>query len=425
MSVIIDKRSVNNRSSNNRERFIKRNKEVIKKSIRDNLGKINIDELDSDKAVRLPITEKEYSIKPRYDNLDRIGVGNKTYRKGDSFRKGSEDKGAGKKGSDGEDGEDSFEFVMNKDEFEEYLFDGLELPDLDKKSIKNSTETVKVHAGFKTTGSPANLSLLRSLKVSIGRTLAMLTGLKEEIEKEEAKQHPNEKRIQELKATLENIPFLTEKDLRYRNYQEEVIETSTGVVFCVMDVSGSMTEDCKELAKIFYILSTLFLRRFYDNFELRFIVYTTQGYELTEKEFFACTKNGGTSVSSALKLVDNIIDKEYDTTQDNIYVIHAGDGGNAPFDDTDAIYTLKEDLLPKLNMFINLIIIPSDNTINLNHLFISSFDQYLIDESRTNKKIRCANLTNKSTIYQVFADVFGKQSILKRTFIAFREFFRG
>ena len=116
-----------------------------------------------------------------------------------------------------------------------------------------------------------------------------------------------EVRIDELRERLGRIPFIDEVDIRYHRHVKEPIPHSKAVMFCLMDVSGSMDQRTKDLAKRFYILLYLFLSRNYDKTEVVFIRHHTSAKEVDEDEFFHSRETGGTLVSCALTLVDEII----------------------------------------------------------------------------------------------------------------------
>lgn len=136
------------------------------------------------------------------------------------------------------------------------------------------------------------------------------------------------KEIAELRAKIDRVPFIDTFDLRYKNYEKRPEPSSQAVMFCLMDVSGSMDQATKDMAKRFYILLYLFLSRTYKNVEVVYIRHHTQAKEVDEHEFFYSQETGGTIVSSALKLMDEVVKERYDPAQWNIYAAQASDGDN-------------------------------------------------------------------------------------------------
>jgi uncharacterized sporulation protein YeaH/YhbH (DUF444 family) len=160
-----------------------------------------------------------------------------------------------------------------------------------------------------------------------------------------------EERIGALRARIERIPYLDPIDLRYRNRVRVPVPTSKAVMFCLMDVSGSMDESRKELAKRFFILLYLFLTRHYERIELVFIRHHTQASEVDEHDFFHARETGGTVVSSALVLMEEIIRARYDPHDWNIYGAQASDGDNWHHDSGRCRELLATQLLPLVRYY--------------------------------------------------------------------------
>jgi len=147
------------------------------------------------------------------------------------------------------------------------------------------------------------------------------------------------------------VPFLDDFDLKFNLHVQEPLPSSKAVMFCVMDVSGSMDQATKEMAKRFFILLYLFLRRNYEKTELVFIRHHTSAKEVDEEEFFYSRETGGTIVSSALKLTKEIIDDRYPIADWNIYVAQASDGDNWNDDSPLCKQILVNQLLPLMSYF--------------------------------------------------------------------------
>lgn len=157
--------------------------------------------------------------------------------------------------------------------------------------------------------------------------------------------------IAELRKKIESVPFIDTFDLRYKNYEKRPIPSSQAVMFCLMDVSGSMDQATKDIAKRFYVLLYLFLNRTYENVDVVFIRHHTQAKEVDEHEFFYSQETGGTIVSSALKLMDEIVAERYPSNEWNIYAAQASDGDNWA-DDSRAVKNCLEQTTANLSVLL-------------------------------------------------------------------------
>ena len=274
--------------------------------------------------------------------------------------------GSGKAGDSGE-GEDDFVFHLTKEEFMQIFFDDLALPRLVRSQLVEMPEMKSQRAGYSSTGTPSNLSVIRSMRGAIGRRVAIGAGSRAELralagklaELPEGSVDPAvllaretlEAQIAALRARLERIPYLDPIDLRFRNRVRLPIPTAKAVMFCLMDVSGSMDEARKDLSKRFFILLYLFLTRHYEKIDLVFIRHHTQAQEVDEENFFRARETGGTVVSSALVLMDEIITERYSQGDWNIYGAQASDGDNWHHDSGRCRELLTESLLPKCRYF--------------------------------------------------------------------------
>jgi uncharacterized sporulation protein YeaH/YhbH (DUF444 family) len=315
MAVYDRRPSGSTKGSESKRRFIERQREHLVKGLDKFLrGKSLKDVKDADevkgKVDRDAIKINSPHSSRRKDEI--VFTGNKKYSRGDEVvipKQGSGSGGAGPGG--GEDSplsEDEFEFILSKEEFRDILFKDLKIPNFLKKSGQGEIVEEVKRAGFTKRGMPGRLHLLKTFQQAIARTLG--SG-KEEIE-------------------------LEEEDLRYRNLVVKTKPDKKAVMFCVMDVSASMAEKEKILAKKFYVLMYLFLTHRYTAVEVRFIRYHSIAREVTEDEFFLGRESGGTYTSKALALVEEIIDRDYDLSTDNIYLTLASDGGDFELDESFA-----------------------------------------------------------------------------------------
>ncbi|MDN3679778.1 YeaH/YhbH family protein [Vibrio tapetis subsp. quintayensis] len=367
MAQFIDRRlNGKNKSTVNRQRFLRRHKEKIKESVSDAVNRRSITNTDTGEDIAIPSKDiNEPAFHQGQGGVrDRVHPGNDQFSPGDKIERpkgGDQGSGAGEgdASQDGE-GEDEFVFQISKDEYLDILFEDLALPNLQKNQVNKITEWKTHRSGFQTAGIPANISVVRSLQQSLARRTAMTSGkrrmLKEleaelsRIENEEPAKPLLEKEIKDeidsLRNKIKSVPFIDTFDLRFKNYEKRPIPSSQAVMFCLMDVSGSMDQATKDIAKRFYVLLYLFLTRTYENVEVVFIRHHTQAKEVDEHEFFYSQETGGTIVSSALKLMNDIVSDRYPRNEWNIYAAQASDGDNWADDSPKCKELLVSQLLP-------------------------------------------------------------------------------
>ena len=245
---------------------------------------------------------------------------------------------AGQPSEPGEgDDEDAFRFVLSRDEFVDLFLDDLELPDLAKRKLAEvETEGLR-SAGYTTSGSPANIAIARTMRLATARRVALGRPRSATIAKLEAdlidctdeRRAELEQQIEALKSKARRIPFIDPIDIRYRRFETVNKPIAQAVMFCLMDVSGSMSAHMKDLAKRFYMLLYVFLNRRYHYVEIVFIRHTDRAEEVDEQTFFHDPASGGTLVSSALQAMNDIIRERYRPADWNIYAAQASDGDNS------------------------------------------------------------------------------------------------
>lgn len=367
MAQYIDRRlNGKNKSTVNRQRFLRRYKEQIKESVADAVNRRSITNTESGEDVSIPTRDiKEPMFHQGKGGVrERVHPGNDQFIRGDKIDRpkggqGSGGSGEGEASADGE-GSDDFVFQISKDEYLDILFEDLALPNLKKNQVNKITEWKTHRAGFQTSGVPSNISVVRSLQQSLARRTAMTAGkrrlmseLEEELERIQRSEPPQimeemriKQEIEELRNKIDSVPFIDTFDLRFKNYEKRPIPSSQAVMFCLMDVSGSMDQATKDIAKRFYVLLYLFLTRTYENVEVVFIRHHTQAKEVNEHDFFYSQETGGTIVSSALKLMHEIIEARYPLGEWNIYGAQASDGDNWADDSPRCKELLSNKLLP-------------------------------------------------------------------------------
>ncbi|MFZ4833719.1 YeaH/YhbH family protein [Rouxiella sp. Mn2063] len=371
MTHFIDRRlNGKNKSAVNRQRFLRRYKSQIKQSIADAINKRSVTDVDHGESVSIPIEDINEPMfhQGRGGLRHRVHPGNDHFVQNDRIERPQG--GAGSGGGQGDasqdgEGEDEFSFQISKDEYLDLLFEDLALPNLKKNQYKQLTEFKTHRSGFTSNGVPANISVVRSLQNSLARRTAMTAGKKRTlheledslaaIENTEPAQLLEEERIRreiaELRAKIAKVPFIDTFDLRYKNFERRPEPSSRAVMFCLMDVSGSMDQPTKDMAKRFYILLYLFLSRTYKNVDVVYIRHHTQAKEVDEQEFFYSQETGGTIVSSALKLMEEVIKERYDPNEWNIYAAQASDGDNWADDSPLCRQLLTQKILPLVRYY--------------------------------------------------------------------------
>ncbi len=366
--LIIDRRQESrNKSAVNRQRFVRRFRKHIKQAVADAVNKRSITDTDRGDEIRIPgkdISEPVFRHGAG-GKQRRVLPGNREFVTGDRINRpaGGSGGGGGRASNTGE-GMDDFVFDLSRQEFLDFMFEDLELPNLVKKQLKE-TETFRYQkGGYTNVGIPARLNIVQSLKSAHARRIALrgatrrrIKALREELEALEERAGSDlrmkEVRLEldRLERRLNHIPFLDDFDLKYNNLIEQPLPTSNAVMFCLMDVSGSMTRDIKDLAKRFFILLHLFLKQTYKKIDIVFLRHHTVANEVDEEEFFYSRETGGTVVSSALTLMRDIIQERYPTADWNIYAAQASDGENWHDDSPIARDLLLNDILPLVQYY--------------------------------------------------------------------------
>jgi uncharacterized protein len=417
---VIDRRlSGKNKSIGNRERFLRRYKEQIKEAVRKAVGDRSIRDIEEGADITLPkrdVNEPTFGHAPG-GSRELVHPGNQEYIRGDRIQRPQGGGGGGGSGSgaspDGQ-GEDEFVFRISREEFMNYFFDDLALPRMIRTQLLAEVPEWKYRrAGYVSEGSPSSLHIVRSMRTGLARRIAMggdsrveLRRAIEQLEEAEKRGDPEKdlqllrEEVADLRARLKRVPWLDPFDLRYRNRVREPMPTSKAVMFCLMDVSGSMDESRKDLAKRFFILLYLFLSRHYEKTEVVFIRHHTQAAEVTEDEFFHATESGGTVVSSALTLMNEIVRARYMGSEWNIYGAQASDGDNWQQDSSKCRELLDNKILPLVRYYA--------------YVQVADEDQNLWEEYT---RVRDANphfamqkICTPSQIFPVFRDLFKKQT---------------
>ena len=430
LQQIIDRRLAGkNKSIGNRERFLRRYKTQIRDAVRKAVSDRGIRDIEQGEDISLP---KRDVSEPLFGHgqggmRETVHPGNKEYVRGDRVKRPEGGSGrGGPQASDSGEGEDDFVFHLSREEFMQVFFDDLALPNLVKTELAEVPEFKSQRAGFTSDGTQNNLHVLRSMRGAIGRRIALGADDRRELRHLEAqlaslRKHARsdsgwadldagsslrqreikelEARTEALRGRLARIPYLDPIDLRYRSRIKVPVPTTKAVMFCLMDVSGSMDEARKDLSKRFFILLYLFLTRHYEHIDLVFIRHHTQAQEVDEEGFFHSTETGGTVVSSALVLMEEIIRQRYPTSQWNIYGAQASDGDNWHHDSGRCREIVAEQLLPLCRYFA--------------YVQVAEPEQNLWEEytqiAQRHRHFAMRKVLEPGQIYPVFRELFKKE----------------
>ncbi len=424
MSYIIDRRlNSKKKSTVNRQRFLRRYRKHIKKAVAEAVNQRSIRDIDKGEQISIPskdISEPTFHHGQGGHNT-RVLPGNKEFVSGDRIPRPSGGGGGGGSGagaSDQGEGMDEFVFQITQDEFLDFMFEDLELPNLVKRQLAGSEEFKMRRAGIANEGNPGRLNIVRSLRSANARRIALTSGKRKKLKELEAQLELEEnldpalrnhlkiesllEEITTLRARINRVPWLDDFDLKYNLHVKDPQPRSKAVMFCIMDVSGSMTQATKDMAKRFFILLYLFLQRNYERTEVVFIRHHTSAKEVDEQEFFYSRETGGTIVSSALRLMKEILDERYPVSEWNIYGAQASDGDNWNDDSSVCSRLLVEDLLPKLQYYSYIEITPREHQ--------ALWEEYS-DVALSHRDVfAMQQIVEAGDIYPVFRELFQKKS---------------
>lgn len=416
---IIDRRDDSrNKSAVNRGRFLRRFRQQIRKAVADALVGRSVVDVDQGEKISIPardISEPQFSL-GRGGIRRGVLAGNDRYRAGDQIVRPTDGEalGGSRASRDGE-GQDDFLFSLSREEFLDIFFDDLALPNMLRAELARIADFRQVRAGYTQTGVPANINVRRSLRGAAGRRMAAAAPYRKELaqarerlaaleasgsdDADEARALRH--KISVLLLKLERIPFIDSFDLRYNNRVRVPQPSSRAVMFCLMDVSGSMDQHKKQIAKRFFMLLYLFLKRNYEEIDVVFIRHHTQAYEVSEEDFFYSRETGGTVVSSALELMLEIMRSRYASAAWNVYVAQASDGENWDNDSPQCATLLDESIVPRVRYYAY-IEISAEQPQNL-------WFEYAKVEARHSGAFAMRRINDLPDIYPVFHDLFRKK----------------
>jgi uncharacterized sporulation protein YeaH/YhbH (DUF444 family) len=421
MHLIVDRRlNGRNKSAVNRERFMRRYKERIRDAVKGMVGERSIADMDKGGDVHIPardISEPSFRHGPGGDR-EMVHPGNREFVAGDTIPRnsGASSGGGGDRGEPGQGSvEDAFVFTLSREEFMNIFFDDLELPRMARTVMGQVEQHRWVRSGYVKDGAPCNLSVTRTLQAALARRIALSGAASEQVrnardalDEAQAEGAPDEE-LAGLQAELlihesrgQRLPFLDEVDLRYRHHVAVPRPVARAVMFCLMDVSSSMDEFRKDLAKRFFTLLYLFLSRKYEHVELVFIRHTEDAEEVDEQTFFTDTHSGGTVVLSALELAHGIATQRYPTDSWNLYFAQASDGDSFGADAGKSARFLEEKLLPMARHYA--------------YIEVNEFDFPRMSslwagyETLSRPHFAMRRVGQRADIYPVFRDLFAREN---------------
>lgn len=419
MFHLIDRRlQGKNKSAINRERFLRRYKGQIKDAVTRAVKGRSITNIEGGEKISIPVKDVN---EPNFGHAhggvwETVRPGNKEYLRGDQVQrpKGGGGSGKGQAGNSEETNEDDFMFELSREEFMNVFFEDLELPNLVKTQLTATKEFKNARAGYNMSGTPSNIHVLRSLRGALGRRIAVGGTSQKRIKEAEKELRAllldtpeDDPRIIELKREIHHlktkilaIPFIDPFDLRYSNRVKVPKPSSQAVMFCLLDVSGSMDEAKKDIAKRFFILLYLFLTRAYEKIDVVFIRHHTSATEVDENEFFNSRESGGTVVSSALNLLTKIMHERYPSTEWNSYVAQASDGDNWDSDSVTCRQLLIDTVMPAVQYYAYVEITEGESQ-NLWEEYTQVQDYH--------PHFAMQKIASPSDIYPVFRELFKKQ----------------
>ncbi len=299
----------------------------IKGNLRDYMTQGELTGKQGKDIVKIPIPRIDIP-RFRYGTKQTGGVGQGDGEVGDSLGQGEEGPGQGQEVGN-QEGDKGIEVDVSLDELAEIMGEELELPKIEPRGTEK-LETIKdKYSGIRNIGPESLKHFKRTYKEALKRQIS--TG----------EYDPDNPII---------IPMRDDK--RFRSWKETSMPQSNAVIIYMMDVSGSMGDEQKEIVRIESFWIDTWLRSQYKGLDSRFIIHDATAKEVDRDTFFHTRESGGTMISSAYKLALKIIEDEYPLEDWNVYPFHFSDGDNWSVDDTgECMAILRDGMLPRSNMF--------------------------------------------------------------------------
>jgi len=385
MSVFKEHKTQADRSASDRRRHRGKIERAIKEGIHHIVSEESIIGQDGKKKIKIPVKGiKEYRFVYGENSKKTGSAQGKDVKRGQVVgqkQKSGEKPGGNKPGN--KPGEEFYEVEITLEELAHYLFDDLELPDLEKKQMKKLLSEKFKRKGYRNEGIRPRLDKKESLKRMLRRKNAAA-------------------RVGSHDPEEDSFSFIDD-DLKYKHIKKSIKEQSNAVIFFLMDISGSMTKNKKYLARSFFFLLYHFVRSKYEKTELVFVSHDVEAYEVNEEQFFNRGSGGGTVVSSGLTMVDNIISKRFHPSSWNVYLFQCSDGDNWPTDN-DKVLNLVLGLQKKCQLVGYCEVDPHDEKLRWanDENKLASVYKFLQDD-----KIKTAFIGSTSDIWPAFKAFFG------------------
>ncbi|GAB4020399.1 MAG: DUF444 family protein [Bdellovibrio sp.] len=307
-------------------------RKIVKGKIRDNLRKyVSGGEMPvpkGDGTFKIPMPQIE-TPRFKFGEKSQGGIGQGDGQQGDPVdgQPGEGQEGEGEAG--GQEGKKELEVDLSLDELASILGEELELPNIEPKGKKTMEAETQRYSSIGTVGPDSLKHFKRSYREALKRQVATGT------------------------YDFNNPVIIPVKsDMRYRSSSTKVEFENSAVVIYMMDVSGSMGDEQKEIVRTESFWINLWLKSQYKNIEIRYIIHDATAKEVDEETFFKTRESGGTLISSAYKLCREIIDTDYNPAEWNIYPFHFSDGDNWSTDDTKLCLELLDNhIIPQSNVF--------------------------------------------------------------------------
>ena len=423
---IIDRRlNPGGKNLPNRQRFLRRARRIVREAVRQASASRSIRDIDEAGVVVIPgngIDEPSFHLGSE-GHHQPVFPGNKEFVEGDRLPRPQG--GAGGGGSQAGQGqsEDSYQIALSAEEFLEFFLEDLELPDLERRRVTSVESEGNRRAGYASTGSPSNLALGRTMRNSLSRRIALRRPRPADVaEAEQAiaeaqASGADESEMAELRRLRDSlqrrskaIAWIDPIDIRYRRFEPQPRPMAQAVMFSLMDVSASMTEHMKDLAKRFYMLLYVFLKKRYKKVDLVFIRHTDEAKEVDEQTFFHGTESGGTRVSSVLHEMLRVVGARYPADQWNIYAAQASDGDNDPRDNLEVTGLLSGEVLEKCQYYAYLEVNEPGHGSTPSSLWRAY-------ESIDQPNLAQRSVTHREDIYPIFRELFSRNEDVRRRLV--------
>lgn len=284
----------------------------------------------------------------------------------------------GKQEAGNQPGEHLLEVDISLDELAEMLGEELELPEIKPKGRKNILSNKDRYTGISRYGPETLRHFKRTYKETLKRSISTGTYRPE---------YP--------------ILIPIRADKRFRSWKSAAMPQANAVIIYMMDVSGSMGEEQKEIVRIESFWIDTWLRHHYKGVEIRYIIHDAEAREVDRDTFYHTRESGGTVISAAYKLCSKIVDLEYPADEWNIYCLHFSDGDNWSQGDTEECVTiLKGQVLPRVNLFCYGQV---ESPYGTGQFLVDLKEAYGEDE-----RVALSKIENKEGIYQSIKDFLGR-----------------